>query len=244
MKKHFITTLIAGFTAITLIGQKAAVIDSVQIAKVDTSVTVKKKSGPTNAKDFGLLFGFNYSQYYLESNPFFVDSLTSMGNSKVNNNVGLTIGVFYNIKLSEKLILRPAVEATIMPATIEYDLIRKKSESWIYPLTVDLPFYFIYGNHDRETLSKKRAQLNWLAAVRPVIPLSVMSSTQPVVKNFNLNIDIGCSVPFVLKSTIMKAEIFYSFGSLNIIGDDSDNYKTSSINSLRRNFIGMRFFFN
>lgn len=244
MKKRIITTFIAAIAAIILVAQEPIVADTAVIIKTDSLTPAKKKSNATDAKDFGLLFGFDYSQYYMKSNPFFVDSLTVMGNAKAKNNLGLTIGVFYNFKLSKKLILRPAVEATIMPTTIEYDIIRKKTNSLIYPLTIGIPFYLVYGNHDRESLSNKRGQLNWIAAVRPVIPLSVMSASEPILKDFNLNLDLGCSVPFVLKNTIMKAELFYSFGMLNIIGDDPESYKTSSISSLRRNFIGMRFFFN
>jgi len=235
--------MLAGFVSQRMVAQQAVASDSTKIGFVDsTSAGIKK--GPIDASNFGLLFGFNYSQYYMSSNPFFVDSLTTMGNSKVKNNLGLTAGLFYNFKLSEKLILRSAVEATILPSVIEYDIVRKKTESWIYPLTIDIPFYFIYGNHDRESQQNKSMQFNWVAAIRPVFPLSIMSSEQPILKDFNLNADIGCSIPFVLKNTSMKAEVFYSFGMLNLIGEDPDSYKTSSISSLRRNFIGLRFFFN
>lgn len=239
MKKSIITLIIIGLISVQNFAQK----DTLSSSLTDTTA-VSKKKGPTDAGDFGLLFGLNYSQYYMSSNPFFVDSLTAMGSSEAKNKFGLTVGVFYNFKLGKKLILRPAVEATIMPSVIEYDMIRRKTESWVYPLTVEVPFYVVYGNHERENLSDKKMHVNWFAAVRPVFPLSVMSSEQPLLREFNLNGDIGCSIPFVLKSTIMKAEIFYSFGMLDLIGDDADNYKTSSITSLRRNFIGLRFFFN
>lgn len=210
----------------------------------DSTFTDYKAEGVRDASDFGLLFGLNYSNFSLKSNPFLVDTLTQKGSSRMINSPGLSVGVFYNIKLGQKLLLRPSVEANIIPSTIEYDIVVKKYESWIYPLTVDVPVTLIYGNNDRDYLSESKRDIHWFLGVRPVFPLQVMASSEPVLKNFNFNTDIGVSFPFVLPKTIMRAEFFYSHGWLNIIGENEEDAQTSSIDSMKRSLFGCRFYFN
>jgi hypothetical protein len=44
--------------------------------------------------------------------------------------------------------------------------------------------------------------------------------------------------------TTMNVEFFYSLGLLNIISGSADDYRQSSIQSLHRDVIGLRFLFN
>ena len=212
----------------------------------DSTMTDSTKSNAASAARFGLSFGFDYSLLSMRSNPYFLENGSGLGEASAINSPGLSIGMLWYEPLREKTSLRFGLEATIMRTQIEYPTGKPRNEnSQIYPLTIEIPVAFIFGRHFRYDLEAKSLfKTGVMAGIRPVIPLSLFSSIQPVTKPFNLNVDLGISKPIALKKSIMRTELFFSYGLFNIIGKDETSYKTSSISFLGRNFVGLRMFFN
>lgn len=206
------------------------------------STAIKKAS----AKNFGLSAGASYSILVLKSTPYFTESGTVLRNAEVVNAPGFNVGLFIYKPLKEKFSMRFAVDANMLPAYLSYDTGKpNKEESYIYPLTIDIPISFIYGRHFRyDVEAKSLFRSGLIAGIRPVIPLSLFNSTQPLLSGFNLNIDLGISQPIAMKKGIMRTDLFFSYGLLNLIGKDESNFRTNSINYLGRSFVGLRMYFN
>jgi hypothetical protein len=212
----------------------------------DTTTKDTTKSRVAYAAKFGLNFGFNYSFLRLESNPYFLENGDGMGEAKAINSPGMNAGFFWHEPLKEKMSMRFGIEASIMFNRIEYDTGKpNKTRSQVFPLTIELPVSFIFGRHFRyDVEAKSLCRSGILAGLRPVIPVPSFNSTEPALKSFNLNIDLGVSKPIALKKSIMRTELFFSYGLLNMIGKDDADYKTYSIEFLGRSFVGLRMYFN
>jgi hypothetical protein len=213
---------------------------------VDTTSTDSTKSRVAYASKFGLNFGFDYSLLQLDANPYFLENGNGFGEASAINSPGMNIGLFWHEPLKEKFSLRVALEATIMFNKIEYETGKpRKDRSDIFPLTIELPITCILGRHFRyDVEAKSLFRTGALVGIRPVFPLPLFNSAQPVLKMFNVNIDLGVSKPIALKKSIMRTELFFSYGLFNLIGRDDSGYKTNSIEYLGRSFIGLRMYFN
>ena len=212
----------------------------------DTTSTDSTKSNVAYASKFGLNFGFDYSLLQLDANPYFLENGNGFGEAAVINSPGMNVGMFWHEPLKEKFSLRFGIEATIMFNRIAYETGKpRKDQSDVFPLTIELPITFIFGRHFRyDVEAKSLFRTGALVGIRPVFPLPLFNSSQPIVKAFNLNVDLGVSKPIALKKSIMRTELFFSYGLLNLIGEDDSEYKTNSIEYLGRSFIGLRMYFN
>ena len=196
-------------------------------------------------KNLTLYAGMNYSIITLESKPYFIDS-TRVGYSHAKNAAGASAGLAYYIKLGKNFMLRPGVEGNFTQSRIEYDTkVTHKESSGVFPLTVETPVALIFSRNVSGGFSAdRRIWPEVQLAVRPVFPMKFFNSTRPAMETFNFNIDIGVGYPIQLKNAIMRTELIFSYGLLNIIGTDETDVKTSSISYLGRSFAGLRLYFN
>ncbi|MFM9984790.1 MAG: hypothetical protein ACKVOK_06120 [Flavobacteriales bacterium] len=238
MKIHFLKTILL---ALALIQIQSCFAEFRDTTSKDTT-----KSRVAYASKFGLNFGFNYSFLRLESNPYFLEDGNGFGEATAVNSPGMNAGMFWHEPLKEKTSIRFGIEASIMFNMIEYETGRlNKDRSQVFPLTIELPVSFIFGRHFRYDVEAKSLRKSGvMAGLRPVFPVPAFNSSQPVLKSFNLNIDVGVSKPVALKKSIMRTELFFSYGLLNMIGKDETDYKTKSIEYLGRSFVGLRMYFN
>jgi hypothetical protein len=220
--------------------------------KVDTTTTdslklAKRAERRQSTQRFGLGFGTSYGWLDVDSKPYFTGDSLAQGKASSVSAVGLNIGLFWHEPFAMRWSMRFGVEANLLYTALEYPTEKPKpSVSNIYPITIDIPLQLIMGMHHRDDVeqAKGKWKTGVVAGLRPVVPLSVFHNSQPVVKNFNLNIDLGLSHPIVLKKTMMRSELFVSYALFNVIGSDQNDYRTASINRLARHFVGLRFFFN
>ncbi len=197
-------------------------------------------------RNFGMSFGTSYSILKLDASPYFKTTGNGLGRAEAKNSLGMNVGFFWYAPVKEKVSMRFALEANILQSHLIYDTGNiNKEKSLIFPLTIEMPIAFIYGKHYRNDVTNKGTnQLGYMVGIRPSIPITLFSDPQPKLKNFNLNFDFGISRPVALKKAILRAELIFSLGLLNIIGEEQDNYKTNSIQYLGRSFIGLRMYFN
>ncbi len=199
-----------------------------------------------SARNFGLSFGASYSILQLNSSPYFSQVNSTLYEARILNKMGANIGIFIYQPLKEKLSMRFAVDAHFLNAQLIYDTGKpNKEESTIFPLCIETPISFVYGRHFRyDVEATSLFRTGFIAGLRPVIPLKLFSNNQPILKSFNLNLDLGISQPVALKNSIMRSELIFSFGLLNIIGKDATNFRTNSISYLGRHFVAFKMYFN
>ena len=200
------------------------------------SLDTSAKKGPSK---FSLGFGLSYSIMGFETRPYFIDSSGKAGKSEIKNVVGVSASAGYMFQVSPRLMIRPSVEAHMMPAKISYDTeIDHKTISEVYPISVEIPIAAVYN------LSSKPNSPTAQLAFRPVYAPETFSDPRPEINPFNLNLDIGVGMPFQIKKALVRMELYYSHGFLELIGENPDDYKTRSVKHLTRSFAGIRFYLN
>jgi len=70
-----------------------------------------------------------------------------------------------------------------------------------------------------------------------------LNDIQPVMRTYNLNTDVFAGFPFANSKSVMRMEVFFSYGWFNLIQSDND-YRTSSITRLMRHTAGVRLLFH
>jgi hypothetical protein len=205
-------------------------------SKGQDSLNVVKEKKPSK---FALAFGLSYSFMGFEGRPYFVDSSGKVGRSEIKNSAGVSVGVGYLIKVSPRVLIRPVVEAHMMPAKIIYDTeINYKTSSQVFPFSVEVPIAVIYN------LKKGSNSPTAHIAMRPTYCPETFMEVRPKINPFNFNADLGVGFPFKVKKANMKLEAFYSHGFLEMIGENPNDYKTQSVKHLSRSFAGIRLYFN
>ncbi len=210
----------------------------------DTTV-VKKKSN--FSKNLGIGFGASYSIIGMKSSPYtLVDSTGLTGEVVAKNKLGVNVSLFYNIHAANRLIVRPGIDVHFMKAQLEYDTpYPNKKHSDIFPIAVEIPVHLIWkmkqGTPDADG---RQTSLDLLCGLRSSIAIPQFVSLYPTMKETALNIDLGIGMPLKTSKSNFRIEAIYSHGILNLIGDNPQDFHTTSISSLHRSFAGIRFYFN
>jgi len=153
-------------------------------------------------------------------------------------------GFCYNFYAGKNSIIRPALEACFLPATITYQTdIDYKTKQRIYPMTIELPFSWIYSAYRVKAFPAAKAKPEFGVSLRPVLTVKPLNDVQPVLRTSNLNTDLFVGYPFNNGKSVMRMEVFFSYGWFNLIGTGND-YRTYSIQRLQRNTAGIRLMFH
>ena len=175
-------------------------------------------------KDLGLYVGGAYSLIHMQATTYKVGD--NEGVPELNNAPGMFGGFCYNFYAGRKSIIRPAIEALFLPATITYKTaLDHKTDQRIYPLTVELPFSWIYSSYRVKSFPPSVAKPEFGISIRPVITVKPLNDIQPVMRTSNLNTDVFVGFPFANAKSVMRIEVFYSHGWFNLIGQSSDYRK-------------------
>ena len=201
----------------------------------------KDSTGVRASKDLGLYIGGAYSLGRMDSK--LIEEFNA--SPKLSNSVGMLAGFCYNFYLGKKMIVRPAVEAFFLPMAIEYPAkFNRTTERQIYPMTVEFPVSWIYSSFRTKSFPRPKAKPEFGFSMRPVLAVKTLSELQPVLRSTNINTDVFIGYPFSNDKSVMRLELYYSHGWYNLIGNDPDNYYTSSITNLVRHVIGVRCMFH
>jgi len=191
-----------------------------------------------SAKNFGIYGGASYSMLRLKSSPYFLNESESLGNVSVANSVGISGGIFL---LFPSVQLRAAAEFNLMPCELIYETGKpNQEERMIYPLTVEIPISYL----PPAIIKGKRSDLGLVFGGRFVFPITIVGDDIPVVSSFNFNIDGGIRIPLRLTKSDASFELIYSYGVLNLIDKDEENFRNKSVQTLGRDYIGLRLYFN
>jgi len=194
------------------------------------------------SKDLGLYIGGVYSLANLQSDAYFIGDKT--GKPELKNSPGMVAGFCYNFYAGKHSIVRPAIEAVFMPVAIEYQTaVNYKLQQRVLPLTVELPFSWIYSAYRTKAFPRPTAKPEFGLSLRPVIAVKPLVELQPVVKTMNLNTDVFVGYPVGNNKSVMRMELFYSHGWFNLIEEGTD-YRTANISKLMRHAAGIRLIFH
>jgi hypothetical protein len=199
-----------------------------------------------SAKDFGLMFGASLINLQVGSEEYFNAASQQLVSVEGSNKGGLSIGLFYNVALSYKWMIRPSVEAHLSNTSVTYRINEKDELYTLYPVCIEVPITINYGLNQRPSIEQRGWKgMGFLAAVRPVIPITIFQGSTPVVKPFSLNAEVGISLPKSLRKTLWRTEVIASFNvmAINQVGNGYD-FRSNMIHDIRRHFIGVRFYFN
>ncbi len=193
-------------------------------------------------KDLGLYIGGAYSLIDMDASAYFVGD--NQGFPELKNSPGMFAGFCYNFYAGKRSIIRPAIEASFLPATITYQTdIDYKTQQRIYPLTVEFPFSWVYSAYRVKSFPAPKARPEFGLSVRPVMTIKPLNDIQPVLRTSNFNTDVFAGYPFNNGKSVMRLEVFFSYGWFNLIGSSSD-YRTYSIQRLQRHTAGIRLLFH
>ena len=209
---------------------------------LNIAASVTDSSGVRASKDLGLYIGGAYSLIQLEAIPYRVGDY--VGQPELKNSPGLFAGFCYNFYAGKKSIIRPAIEAAFIPATIRYQTQKNyNAEQRIYPMTVELPLSWIYSAYRTKSFPRSQAKPEFGLSIRPVLAVVPLTDAQPVLRASNLNTDVFVGYPIGNDKSVMRIEFYYSHGWFNLIEQSSD-YRTASINRLQRHTAGLRLIFH
>jgi hypothetical protein len=212
----------------------------------ETESTAKPRSGKQISERIVIGIGASYSIMELESTPFtLMDSTGTLGHISIKNKAGVNASVHYKIPLHERFSLRLGVEAHFLRPTLEYDQqMRNKKHSDIFPLEIEIPVVaqFALGSKTNDEGDNRSPYI--VAGVRPAIPLKQFMSIYPTTKSYNIHADFGVGIPLTSKQYGMKLEAVYSLGLINLIGKNDQDFHTTSIQTLKRSFVGLRLYFS
>jgi hypothetical protein len=212
----------------------------------ETETTSKVRSTKRVSERIVIGVGASYSIMELESTPFtLVDSTGILGNVAVKNKAGVNASVHYQIPLHARFNLRIGLEAHFLRPTLEYDQqVLNKKRSDIFPLEIEIPVVaqFALGNKTNDAGQNQTPYI--VAGVRPAIPLKQFISIYPTTKSYNVHADFGVGIPFPSKQYGIKLEAVYSLGLINLIGKNEKDFHTTSIQTLKRSFVGLRLYFS
>ena len=198
-------------------------------------------TGVRASKDLGLYIGGAYSFGRMESRT--IEEFNA--SPKLSNSPGLLAGFCYNFYGGKKSIVRPAVEAFFLPMAIVYPAsFNKTTERQIFPMTAEFPISWIYSSFRTKSFPRPEAKPEFGIALRPVLAVKALSELQPVLRSANFNTDIFVGYPIANDKSVMRVELYYSHGWLNLIGNDPKSEYTSSISSLQRHVLGVRCIFH
>jgi len=194
------------------------------------------------SKELGLGVSALYSAATMNAKAYFAGE--NVGIPKLENTPGFSAGFYYNFYAGRSLIVRPGVEAVLLPVKIAYQTeIDYVTRQRIYPTTFELPITILYSSYRIGAFPRPKGKPEYGIGLRPVFAVKTLSDAQPVMRSNNLNLDAVVGFPFGASKSVMRLELFYSYGLFNLIGED-DNYKTRSITSLYRHFGGLRLIFH
>jgi len=201
----------------------------------------KDTSGVRASKDLGLYIGGAYSLGRMDSR-----TMEEFNTSpKLLNSPGLLSGFCYNFYLGKRSIIRPAIEAFFLPMAIEYPAsFNRKTERQVFPMTAEFPISWIYSSFRTKSFPRPEAKPEFGITLRPVLAVKALSELQPVLRSTNFNTDVFVGYPIANDKSVMRVELYYSHGWLNLIGKDPENDYTSSITSLQRHVLGVRCIFH
>lgn len=206
------------------------------------STSVAKHS----AKDFGLMFGASWVQVQVGSTDYVNPSTQQVVTASGTSQGGLSIGMFYNVALTPKWMIRPSVEAHLTNTSVRYN-VGKNTESYsVYPVCVEVPISVVYGLNQRMPIEQNGWKgIGILGAVRPIVPVSLFNSSYPVTNIFSINAELGISLPKALRNTIWRTELLVSYNVLRINkAGEANDFRSNMIDDMRRHFVGLRFYFN
>ncbi len=194
------------------------------------------------SKELGLGVSALYSATTMKAKAYFIGD--NVGTPQLENTPGFSAGFYYNFYAGRKLIVRPGVEAVLLPVTIAYQTeIDYVTRQRIFPTTLELPLTILYSSYRIDAFPRPKGRPEYGIGLRPVVAVKTLSDAQPVMRTNNLNLDAVVGFPVGSAKSVMRVELFYSYGLFNLIGEDN-NYKTRSITSLYRHFGGLRLIFH
>ena len=201
----------------------------------------KDSTGVRASKDLGLYIGGAYSLGRMESKT--IEEFNA--SPQLSNSIGMLAGFCYNFYIGKTSIVRPAVEAFFLPMSIEYPAdFGRTTMRQVFPMTVEFPVSWIYSSFRTKSFPRPKAKPEFGFSLRPVLAVKTLSELQPVLRSTNINTDVFIGYPFSNDKSVMRLELYYSHGWYNLIGNDPDNYYTSSITNLVRHVIGVRCMFH
>jgi hypothetical protein len=202
-------------------------------ATAQDSTSVKTKG----AANVGLYGGLNWSNIRMQSSPFLLEG-GGAGDVAVRNMAGVSGGIFVAFP---KARMRAGVELTLMPSELVYKRGTPNDvESEIHPLTAEIPVSWLTP----VLLNSSRLKPKLMAGARLVVPITPFSSEQPELLPVYANVEGGIHLKVGTKSTTGGVEFFYSLCVFNLVKEGSEDYRTHAVQSLYRDFAGMRFYFN
>ena len=218
---------------------------SVFVLLLHATSLVASDSDTTRArqsKELGLGVSALYSTVTMKAKSYFAGD--NVGTPQLENTPGFSAGFYYNFYVGRNIIVRPSVEAVLLPVRIAYQTeIDYVTRQRIFPTTLELPITVLYSSYRIDAFPRAKGKPEYGIGLRPVFAVKTLSDAQPVMRSNNLNLDAVVGFPFGASKSVMRLELFYSYGLFNLIGED-DNYKTRSITSLYRHFGGLRLIFH
>jgi len=195
-----------------------------------------------HSKDLGLGVSALYSASVMQAKSYFIGE--NVGTPQLENSPGFSAGFYYNVYAGRNIIIRPGLEGVMLPVKVAYQTeIDYVTRQRIFPTTVELPLTILYSSYRMNAYPRSKGQPEFGIGVRPVFTVKALNDAQPVMRHNNLNLDAVVGFPVGTAKSVMRVELFYSYGIFNLMGED-DNYKTRKIASLYRHFGGLRLIFH
>lgn len=208
------------------------------ILVVLVSRSQKDTTNQPKFQNLGFLLGATQGVLRLDSRAVFIPNTSRVLSASPVSAWGIHAGVFYNIE-KENWIFRPALEASIINSHIKYDVQKTlDEEGYIYPVSIEVPLHIMYKFNNKFVP-------DLLVGARAIFANNSLKSLEPPTTSFTPNFEVGISKKTKLgKKNSMRFELLYSRGITDLHQPEAGNEYSESINSVFRDFLSIRIYFN
>lgn len=197
------------------------------------------------SKVLGMAIAPVFSFASFQSEAYMVDTLTLSAPSSINK-PGLGVSFTFDIPLTSKLYLRPAIETIMLPSKIAFETKEQlTTTTQVVPMTIDLPLgiYYAPGGFSVKNEQQPKGSFFGVAA-RAVFPFQSLLPIKPALNPVIPHADIIAGYHWYSGKSFKRVELFLSMALTDYMTHVETDSQWRAVKQYYRHFGGVRMIFN
>ena len=174
-----------------------------------------------------------------------VDTLTLPSPTSINK-PGLGVSFTFDIPLTSKLYLRPAIETIMLPSKIAFETKEQlTTTTQVVPMTIDLPVGIYYAPGGFSVKNEQQPMGSYFGVVaRAVFPFQSLLPIKPALNPVIPHADFIAGYHWYSGRSFKRVELFFSMALTDYMTHVEEDSQWRAVKQYYRNFGGVRMIFN
>lgn len=197
------------------------------------------------SKVLGLAVAPVFSLVSFRSEPYSIDSLNLPAPASINK-PGLAVSFTFDIPITSKLYLRPAIEAVMLTSKISFETREQlQTTTQVVPMTIDVPIGLYYAPRGFSVKNVDQTNGSYFGiAVRSVFPFKNLLPIKPALNPFIPHADVIAGYHWFSGKSFKRAEVFFSLSLIDYMTHAETDHQWQAVKQYYRHFGGIRMIFN